>query len=133
MESMKERRKEAIKLFEWAFREYTNINLFAEEESILEADVWLGKKAIVDLYSKESIIFTVKRKNIKDFKAKVIYNSPLPAPVYKDTEYAKLIISNTIKGNLVYPLFAKEKIEKAGIFKKISSAISYLIFGGYAE
>ena len=133
MKSMKERRKEAIKLFEWAFREYTNINLFADEESIIEADVWLGKKAIIDLYSKENIVLTVKRKNIKDFKAKVIYDSPIPAPIYKDREYAKLVISNTVKGNLVYPLFAKEEIEKAGIFKKISSAISYIIFGGYAE
>ena len=30
-------------------------------------------------------------------------------------------------------VFAKENIKKAGIFRKISSAFSYLVFGGYAD
>ncbi len=133
MKSMKERKLESTKLFEWAFREFSNIKLFTNQEVILEADVWLGKKAIVDLYSKNDVIFTVKRKNIRDFKAKVIYKNPISAPIFKDEEYGKLLISNTINGTISYPLYSKQGIEKAGIFKKISSAISYLIFGGYAE
>ena len=133
MDSMKERKNEAIQLFEWAFREYSNVKLFKQKETILEADVWLGKKAILELYSKKDIIFTLKRKDMGNFAAKVIYNSPIPAPVIKDQEYAKLVVSNTIKGDIIYPLYAQESIEKAGIIKKISSAIGYLIFGGYAE
>ena len=55
------------------------------------------------------------------------------APINTDTKYGKLIIQNTFKGNLEYPLYAKESIKKAGVFKKISSALSFFIFGGYAE
>ncbi len=133
MESMKERKNEATKLFEWGFREFSNIKLFSKGETIIEADVWLGKKAILDLYSQKEIIFTVKRKDAKNFKAKVVYDSPIPAPIYKDTKYADLVVSGTISGDIIYPLYAKENIDKAGIFKKISSAVGYLIFGGYAE
>ena len=71
--------------------------------------------------------------DINNYSAKVIYNNPLPAPINTDTEYGKLIIQNTFKGDLEYPLYAKESIKKAGIFKKISSALSFFIFGGYAE
>ena len=73
------------------------------------------------------------KRNISNYSAKVIYNNPLPAPINTDTEYGKLIIQNTFKGDLEYPLYAKESIKKAGVFKKISSALSFFIFGGYAE
>ena len=39
----------------------------------------------------------------------------------------------TVKGDIEYPLYSREVIDKAGFFKKITTAISYLIFGGYAE
>ena len=133
MDSTKERKKEAIKLFEWAFREHTNINLFEKNSTIMESDVWLGKSAIIELYSKEDIIFTIHKRNLKKYEAKVVYNSPISAPIIKDNEYAKLIITNRLDGNVEYPLYAKNNIEKAGVFKKITSALSYLIFGGYTE
>ena len=133
MESVKERNDETIKLFEWGFREYVNINLFDKNETIIEADVWLGDKAIIDLFTNRNVNFTLQKKNITNYTAKVIYNNPIPAPIKANTEYGKLIIQNTFKGDLVYPLYAKENVEKAGIFKKISSALSFFIFGGYAE
>jgi len=133
MDSVKERKDETIKLLEWGFREYENINLFEENETIIEADVWLGDKSIIDLITKKNVNFTLHRKNINNYSAKVIYNNPLPAPINTDTEYGKLIIQNTFTGDLEYSLYAKESIKKAGVFKKISSALSFFIFGGYAE
>ena len=38
MDSVKERKDETIKLLEWGFREYVNINLYEENETIIEAD-----------------------------------------------------------------------------------------------
>ena len=133
MNSVKERKDETIKLLEWGFREYVNINLFSQNETIIEADIWLGDKAIVDLITKENINFTLQKKNINNYSAKVVYNNPIPAPIKPNTEYGKLIIQNTFKGDLIYSLYARENIKKAGVFKKISSAFSFFIFGGYAE
>ena len=70
---------------------------------------------------------------MKRFQAKIVYNTPIPAPIKKNTEYAKLIITDTLKGDIEYPLYAKEEFGKAGFFKKLSSAFSYLVFGGYAD
>ena len=133
MENNKERRDETTKVIEWAFREYTNVSLFKANEPIVEADVWLGNKAIVDLITKYDVQFTIPKKNLKTYTAKVLYNSPLEAPINKDSIYGKLLVSNTINGQIEYQLYANEVIKKAGVFKKLSSAISYFIFGGYAE
>ena len=133
MENNKERRDETTKVIEWAFREYTNVNLFKANEPIVEADVWLGNKAIVDLITKYDVEFTIPKKNLKTYTAKVLYNSPIEAPINKDSIYGKLVVSNTINGQIEYQLYANEVIKKAGVFKKLSSAISYFIFGGYAE
>ena len=110
-----------------------NIKLFKKGDNIIEADVWLGNKAIIDLVSTEDILFTLKKKNKNKFKAKVVFESPIKSPILKDTVYGKLIITDTINGDIEYPLVAKEDIKKAGIFRKISSAFSYLVFGGYAQ
>ena len=133
MDSVKERKDETIKLLEWGFREYINVNLFEENETIIEADVWLGNKAITELVTRKNIVFTLQKKNIHNYSAKVIYNNPLPAPISENVEYGKLIIQNTFKGDLTYPLYARNSIKKAGVFKKISSALSFFIFGGYAK
>tara|TARA_A100001011_G_scaffold388784_1_gene469094 strand:- start:1455 stop:2627 length:1173 start_codon:yes stop_codon:yes gene_type:complete len=133
MDSVKERRDETIKLLEWGFREYVNVNLFEKNEAIIEVDVWLGNKAIIELITKEDINFTLRKKNINNYSASVVYNNPIAAPIKTNIQYGKLVIKNTFKGTLTYPLYAKQNINKAGIFKKISSAFSYFIFGGYAE
>ena len=133
LESEKERKKESKKLFEWAFKNYTNIKLYKKNDIVQQVDVWIGKKAVTDLYSNQDIIFTIKKENKKKFDAKVIFNNPIIAPINTKTVYGKIVISNTIKGNIEYPLYSREEISKAGFFKKITTAISYLIFGGYAE
>ena len=79
------------------------------------------------------MIFTIKKKNEKKFQAKVVFNNPIVAPVNTKEVYGKLIVRNTINGNIEYPLYSREEIDKAGFFKKITTAISYLVFGGYAE
>ncbi len=133
LDNVKERKEETIKVFDWAFRNFTNIKLFSKNDNVISADVWLGKKAIIDLIVPEDVLFTLDKKNYKKYEARVKYDNPIVAPIIKDNIYGKLIISDTIKGDIEYPLVAKESIKKAGIIKKISSAFSYLIFGGYAD
>ena len=133
LNSEKERKDEAKKLFEWAFKNFVNISLYKKEDVVQQIDVWIGKKAVTDLYSKQDIIFTVKKENRKNFQAKVIFDNPVVAPINTETAYGKLVVGNTTNGLLEYPLYSKEIIEKAGFFKKITNSLSYLIFGGYAE
>ena len=53
--------------------------------------------------------------------------------IKNDKIYGRLVINNTVRGDIEYPLYSEEEIEKAGFFKKITSALSFIIFGGNAE
>ena len=79
------------------------------------------------------MIFTIKKENDNKLQAKLVFNNPIVAPVSTKEAYGKLIVTNTINGNIEYPLYSREEINKAGFFKKITTSISYLVFGGYAE
>ncbi len=133
LKSEKERKEESRKLFEWAFKNFTNIKLYNKNDVVQQVDVWIGKKAVTDLYSNKDILFTIKKEKKNKFEAKVIFNNPIVAPINMEDVYGKLIINNTVEGDLEYPLYSREIIEKAGFFKKITTSLSYLIFGGYAE
>ena len=91
LNSEKERKDEAKKLFEWAFKNFVNISLYKKEDVVQQIDVWIGKKAVTDLYSKQDIIFTVKKENRKNFQAKVIFDNPVVAPINTETVYGKLV------------------------------------------
>ncbi len=133
LKSEKERREESKKLFEWAFKEFINIKLFNKSDIIQQADVWIGKKSITDLYSTKDIVFTIKKEDLKKYDAKIVFTNPIVAPISTNQVYGKVLINNTVNGEIEYPLYAIEKIEKAGFLKKITTSLSYLIFGGYAE
>tara|TARA_B100001989_G_scaffold80128_1_gene55387 strand:+ start:78 stop:1217 length:1140 start_codon:yes stop_codon:yes gene_type:complete len=133
LDSEKERRQETQKLFEWAYKNFINIKLFDKSDVVQQVDVWIGKKAVTDLYSDQDIFFTIKKENKNKVLAKVVFNNPIVAPIDLNTAYGKVIVSDTLKGTIEYPLYAREEIYKAGFFKKITTALSYLIFGGYAE
>ena len=133
LNSEKERKEESKKLFEWAFKNFTNIKLYNKEDVIQQVDVWIGKKAVTDLFSKKDILFTIRKADKNNFNAKIIFDNPIVAPINTTSIYGKLVIDKTITGKVEYPLYSREKIEKAGFFKKITTALSYLIFGGYAE
>ena len=105
LDSEKERKEEAKKLFEWSYKNFTNVKLFDKDDIIQQADVWIGKKAVVDLYSKEKILFTIKKEDKQKYKAKVVFTNPIVAPISMDTAYGKVIITDTLKGTIEYPLY----------------------------
>ena len=133
LNSKKERKDESIKLLDWAFREFVNIDLFDTNEDVIQADVWLGEDDLVGLISRNPIKVTVSKNKLKNINVKVIYESPIKSPINLNDSYAKLFIDNTVQGDLIFPLYANKDIKKAGAIRRIFSALSYIIFGAYAE
>ena len=57
------------------------------------------------------------------------YNGPIQAPIDKNTEVAKIIVSQ--KDNIIkeIPLYAAEEIKKVNFFKSLLTSLNYLIWG----
>lgn len=129
LKSARARAEESARLIEWGFREFQNYKLYAAGDTVAEADVWLGDKATVPLVAKDEVLLTLARKARKDMKVTVTYEGPIPAPIKRGTELAKLTITAPDTKTVEIPLVAGEDVKKLSAFRRIGAAIGYLVWG----
>ena len=123
------RGSESLKLLNWGFRNTNTYEVSIKGKSIFEIETWLGKKNNVKAVTKEDYYITFNKKDIRHLRVSLQYEGPIKAPIKKDQEIAKLIISN--KDDIVksLPLYASEKISKVNFFTSLMTSINYLIWG----
>ena len=124
-----ERSREAERLIEYGYREFTNYQLFEAGETVVEADVWLGDAATVPLVLEQSLEATLRRKARRKMEITVVYDGPIPAPIERGTPLARLILTAPETETIELPLVAGADVEKLGPIRRIGAAIGYLIFG----
>ena len=127
--SVKARSEESERLLEWGFREFENVRMFAAGDVVSEAEVWLGEQAKVPLLSKEDVEFTFPRHARRTMKVAAVFEGPLPAPIKKGQEVAKLVISVPDGPTRELPLYAGADVAKLGFAGRIGSAVKHIVFG----
>ncbi|MDC0033707.1 D-alanyl-D-alanine carboxypeptidase [Alphaproteobacteria bacterium] len=127
--SKRKRSSEALRLLDWAFRETASYALFKKGDTIDHADVWLGVSARVPLVAERSITVTLPRRMRRNMKVKVVYKSPIPAPVGKGTAVGKVIISTSGRADLEMPVVAGEAVDRLGVFGRLNATFKYLLWG----
>ena len=123
------RGSESLKLLNWGFRNTNTYEVSIKGKSIFEIETWLGKKNNVKAVTKEDYYITFNKKDIRHLRVTLQYEGPIKAPIKKDQEIAKLIISNKDEIVKSLPLYASEKISKVNFFKSLMTSINYLIWG----
>jgi D-alanyl-D-alanine carboxypeptidase (penicillin-binding protein 5/6) len=129
LESQKARSEESSRLINWAFREFDNYAMFKPDETVVEAPVWLGQDDKVPLVVPEGLIVTMSRKARREMTVKVIYDSPIPAPIQQGQEVAKLLITSPSSAPVEVPLAAGAAVERLGIFGRVTASLKFLILG----
>ena len=129
LETAGQRSREAERLIEYGYREFTNYSLFEAGETVVEADVWLGGAATVPLVLEQSLEVTLRRKARRKMEITVVYDGPIPAPIERGTPLARLILTAPETETIELPLVAGADVEKLGPISRIGAAIGYLIFG----
>jgi D-alanyl-D-alanine carboxypeptidase (penicillin-binding protein 5/6) len=129
LESAGQRSREAERLIEYGYREFTNYTLFDAGETVADAEIWLGDKATVPLVLEESLVATLGRKARRKMEVKVVYDGPIPAPITQGTPIARLILTAPDTETIELPLVAGANVKKLGPISRIGAAIRYLIFG----
>lgn len=128
----KERDQEATALLNWGFNYFKNYKIFKKGDVVEVADVWSGAEKTVPLVSSQDIILTLPRSQRKDLQVKVIYNSPLAAPLKVGDEVGTLEITVPEKGIQKVPLYAAKDVKMAGLFQRISNSVHYLLWGKHS-
>ena len=123
------RSSQSLKLLNWGFRNTNTFEISKKDETIFEIDTWLGVKPKIKATTKEDFYVTINKKDIRYLTVALDYKGPIQAPIYKDTEVAKIIVTqkdNTIKE---IPLYAAEDVKKVNFFKSLLTSLNYLIWG----
>lgn len=127
--SVRERRTESQKLLDWGFREFDNYDLFAKDETVGSANVWLGAETKVDLVSDKDVLLTLPRSARNDMKVSVVYEGPIPAPITKGAQVASLKVEMADQETREFPLYAAHDVGRLGFIGRIGAAIKYLLWG----
>ena len=123
------RSSQSLKLLNWGFRNTNTFEISKKDETIFEIDTWLGVKPKIKATTKEDFHVTINKKDIRYLAVSLDYEGPIQAPIYKDTEIAKIVV--TQKDNIIkeIPLYAAEDVKKVNFFKSLLTSLNYLIWG----
>ena len=115
---------------EWGFRETHTYGFFKKGDVVERADVWLGTEPTVPLVIERALNLTVPRKLRHKMVAKVVYTSPIPAPLLKGTPVARLVITAPGREPVEVPLVAGAAVERLGLIGLLRASVGYLLWGG---
>jgi len=123
----RQRTKLITELFDYGFQHYKKVILFEKNKQVARLPVWLGSESEIEAVTHQEIAFNLPSNKMLDaLKVSLKYKNPLYAPIGEQTKIAELVVEDGGKV-LRYPLFAKEKIDKAGRVRRMVQILSYRI------
>lgn len=117
------------RLLEYGFRRFRNYPLMSKGQEIEYASVWLGNEPTVPLVVDRDVKISMSPEARRSMKIKLLYETPLLAPVTRGAEVARLKIE--VPGVAIdeVPVFAGADVSKADFVGRVTGALEYLIFG----
>ena len=129
MDNVNQRAREIERILDHGFTEYSNYTLFKAGDIVEQVEVWLGDKVNVPLIINHGLTVTLSRAERRDLKVRVLAPGPIPAPVNKGAEIAKLVVSASDRKPIELPLVAGTEIGRLSAFGRIGAAFNHLLWG----
>ena len=129
MTSMRGRAQEGERLMDYGFRNFKTYKLFDAGQTVDKAVVWLGDKETIPLVVKDPVKLTMERSDRRDMTVKLVYNSPLPAPIEKGQPVAVVQVSARDMKTIQVPVLAGESTYKLTGFRRVKAAFNFMLWG----
>ena len=127
--SDKERAEDARKMLEWGFHGFEARVLFAEGQTVGEAEVFGGDARYVPLIAPGTISMMMPRNGGEHLLARIVYSGPVPAPVSKGQSIGKLKVWRGDSLALEVPLKAAEDVGTGSMSHRAMDAATELMIG----
>ncbi len=114
LDSERARVQEAEAIINWAFRQFAKVTVGEAGATMAEAPVWLGESATVPLVLAESVDALIPAIGTRNLEARVVYDSPLPAPIAAGDELGMLIVQIPDMDEMRLPLVAGADVAEGG-------------------
>jgi len=129
LNSKKKRRFESKRLFNIVFRETTLLSLFSNQKSLVEADVWLGKKNKVNLIASKPFKKIISPFELNKTKIKLEWMNPISAPITKGSVLGKIYINIPGQQTFQEELISSEDVAKMSSLIRVKSILKFLLYG----
>jgi len=131
LDSKKERKLEARRLYEWGLRGFKSFNLYKADEEVSSALVWGGDSMYVPLVGNDGVRVLLPRtiSDKKRLKASVVYKKPLKAPIRKGDQVAVLRVKGGDSSVSEVPLYAGEDIQRASFLRRGWTSLVHMALG----
>ena len=129
LNSKKKRRFESKRLFNIVFRETTLLSLFSNQKSLVEADVWLGKKNKVNLIASKPFKKIISPFELNKTKIKLEWMNPISAPITKGSVLGKIFINIPGQQTFQEELISSEDVAKMSPLIRVKSILKFLLYG----
>jgi len=132
LESVNQRSRESTRLLNWGFRNFGNYQLFKAGETVTGGLTWLGDEETVPLVLERPLTVTLARVARKEMKVSVVYDGPIPTPIQKGAEVARLRVEAPDTPTIERPLVAGADVGRLGLAGRLWSALMQLLLGSAA-
>ena len=129
MPSAHDRVEESIRLMSWAFANFENVTLFAANDVVENAPVYLGTRPSVPLVGGEDLVMTMPRAWKQHAKITIDYDGPIPAPVNRGDVVGKLVVSGQGVPQLEVPLMAGDDVGRLGVGGRAVKVLAHYVTG----
>lgn len=125
--SEEQRRTEAERVVNWAFRQYAIREVGAAGDRVAEAEVWMGAASTVGLALPTDLSVLVPALTDEGLEAHVTYQGPLTAPVAAGAEVAELVLTREGLPEMRLPLVAEADVPRGGFGPRMQLALRALM------
>ena len=126
LDSYGNRANESVRFMDWGFRAWRAQPLFAAGKEVAKAKVQLGDEDQVGLVAPRNLAVTIPAGLTSNFRAKVVYEGPIRAPIAKGQHIANLVVETGDMPPQTMPLVAAEEVEEAGFFGRLWAGLASL-------
>lgn len=124
LESEAQRKQEAERLINWAFRAFETKTLYRAGEPLVEAEVWIGDSGRVPLAPAEDVVVTLPFGLGHKPAAKAEFRAPIEAPIDQGMELGRVTVTVDGMPEVSVPLVATQPVSRGGFFARIQAALS---------
>ncbi|MEM9148211.1 MAG: D-alanyl-D-alanine carboxypeptidase family protein [Pseudomonadota bacterium] len=122
LESEAQRKQEAERLINWAFRAFETRRLYRAGEPLLVADVWVGAESVVPLAPARDVMVTRPFGVTENAVLSAQFTAPIEAPVAEGAEIGTLRVSAPGMADVTVPLVATRAVERGGFLARMKAA-----------
>ncbi|MEM0991072.1 MAG: D-alanyl-D-alanine carboxypeptidase family protein [Pseudomonadota bacterium] len=127
LESKAERRHEAERLINWAFRAFETRRLFTAGEELVEAPVWIGETPTVMLAPARDVTVTAPFGTLDSAEVKVHFEGPVPAPIAEGQQIGRIEVLVPDVDPISIPLLAAHDVGEGSFITRVKAAGTLLL------